>query len=62
VVILHAKPFPRDIEMQLKEKLATRISKYEVPKKIYFTAFFEKTASGKIDKTQTLRNLPESQV
>jgi O-succinylbenzoic acid--CoA ligase len=42
-------------EAQLKEKLQSLLSRYEVPKAFLYLPEFKKTASGKLDRRQTLK-------
>ncbi|MFC5270418.1 AMP-binding protein [Adhaeribacter terreus] len=42
-------------EAQLKEKLQNLLSRYEIPKTFLYLPEFKKTASGKLDRNQTLK-------
>lgn len=57
IAIICGKSFSKDAENTLFEKLKSKISKYEVPKKIYFLPSFERTKSGKTDKIRTLEHV-----
>jgi len=57
IVIFCSNPFSKNQERKLTENLRKYLTVYEIPKAFYFVSFFAKTASGKIDKIETLKNL-----
>ena len=57
IAVFCCKHFSVEEEQKLNENLRQHLSSYEIPKVFYFLSFFEKTASDKIDKIRTLKNL-----
>lgn len=57
IAVLCGNKISADKELLLKKKLTQFLSPYEIPKTFYYQAYFEKTASGKIDKIQILKSL-----
>src|SRR5690606_10350562 len=55
VAVLETNFLDQVREVQLKEKLQAMLSRYEVPKLFLLLPEFKKTASGKLDKKQTLQ-------
>ena len=57
IVVFCCNQFSKNEERKLTEYLRQHLSAFEIPKAFFFLSFFEKTASGKIDKIETLKNL-----
>lgn len=55
VVVFESQPFDQIRESQLRQKLEMALTRYELPKQFLFLPEFKKTASGKLDRQQTLK-------
>ncbi len=54
VAIEHA-PFSTQLENQVKSKLAIRVGRYEMPRRLFYLPEFPETPTGKIDRQQIIR-------
>lgn len=50
VLVIEGKPFETEKRITIEKLLKERLSRYELPKEIIFTAQFEETSSGKIKR------------
>jgi len=57
VAVLETKALDKNSEKALLAEMAQYLSKYEVPKQILYTKNFAVTASGKVDKLNTLSQM-----
>ncbi|MDQ3291765.1 MAG: AMP-binding protein [Bacteroidota bacterium] len=57
VAILEGEKLGKTTEKKLSQRLLQILSKYETPKEFKYISDFSSTASGKIDKLSTLKNL-----
>ncbi len=57
VLILEGKPFSKEEEAKLMDKLRNMLRKFEVPKDIYYSPAFSETSSGKLSRQRTLQKL-----
>ena len=55
VAVLEGHPLDQVRESQLKETLQAMLTRYEVPKLFLYLPAFKRTASGKIDRLQSLK-------
>jgi o-succinylbenzoate---CoA ligase len=57
VLILEGKPFSKEDEDMLMERLRNTLRKFELPKDIYYSPAFTETSTGKLSRQRTLQKL-----
>ena len=55
VAVFEGEPLPKEVLSKIKNKLVTKLNKYEMPKQFYFLKKFVRTTTGKIDRKGTLQ-------
>lgn len=57
VLVLEDKDWGMEPSTQLMETLSASLSKYEMPKELYFVKSFDRTTLGKIDRKKVIANI-----
>jgi O-succinylbenzoic acid--CoA ligase len=57
IAIFESEPFSKSDEKNLKEETTKLVSKYEVPRRIYFTDKLIYSSSGKIDRSASFQKI-----